>query len=201
MGLGDRRGVGTWSGTPVPGAPVHRTHATPGSYTRPASWRRERAGDGDEGVERLRVGERAAAGGDVGGRAREDPLHRDLELLAGQGASGSSARRRSGRGRGGATATRAPAPTTRACELRRRARRRRRSATNSTQLVAVLEVHDQAVGDLGRGLRPRRRTRRCPTRTPPRFNVASERPVITHDPRSVIVIQSPWRHTPGKSSK
>ena len=38
-------------------------------------------------------------------------------------------------------------------------------------------------------------------RTPPRFNVASDRPEMMHVPRSVIVIQSPWRHTPGYESK
>jgi hypothetical protein len=36
-----------------------------------------------------------------------------------------------------------------------------------------------------------------PMRTPPRFSVASERPVIIELPRSAKRIQSPWRHTPG----
>src|SRR5688572_10298700 len=38
-------------------------------------------------------------------------------------------------------------------------------------------------------------------RTPPRLSVASDRPLMTHEPRSVKVIQSPWRQTPGNSSK
>ena len=38
-------------------------------------------------------------------------------------------------------------------------------------------------------------------RTPPGLSVASERPVITQLPRCVKRIQSPWRQTPGNSSK
>lgn len=36
-----------------------------------------------------------------------------------------------------------------------------------------------------------------PRRTPPRLRVASERPLMIADPRSVMVIQSPWRQMRG----
>ena len=66
--------------------------------------------------------------------------------------------------------------------------------------AAVVEVDHEAVGHLRQGVDDRVELG-VPMRTPPRLSVASERPPMTHQPRSVMVIQSPWRQTPGKASK
>ncbi len=78
----------------------------------------------------------------------------------------------------------APAPARRTAAGHPRRRRRR-------------GVHHQRVGDLAAPTRPPGRTRRCPSARRRGSASQSDRPSMTHDPRAVIRIQSPCRHTPG----
>ena len=148
-----------------------------------------------------RVGERIARGREVRRRAEQDPLHRHLELLARQRPRD----RRDGLDRVGHVARRQAVPQPRAIARRRSSSSAGRRGNDEQQQLArpasrVLEVHDEAVGDLRQRLDDAVELA-VPMRTPPRLRVASLRPVITHEPRSVIVSQSPWRQTPGYVEK
>ena len=119
-----------------------------------------------ERLERRAGRQRVLRRGLVGRQPEEDPLDRDLELLARQRARDRRHRDGSRRGRGAATA-----PSRRAAVDRARAGRRRASAPSreddeqqqlARAAARVLEVHDEAVGDLAAAPRRPRRTRAVP---------------------------------------